>query len=145
MNLQRITPNHELGYRKRLLFNMKLSALLSIIMVFSTFANSYSQVEINLDIQNQPIIKVLDKIESDTYLRFIFGSEIYDFQKLISLSVEKAKLNEVIKLIFENRLSYDLNENVVLLKKSIEKQIKPNKMQEKTLKEQRNAKMNDVS
>jgi iron complex outermembrane receptor protein len=69
-------------------------------------------------VQNQPIIKVLDEIESETDLRFIFGSEIYDFQKLISLSVDKAKLNEVIKLIFENRLSYDLNENVVLLKKS---------------------------
>jgi len=132
MNLRSTTPYLGLKNRKRLLLNMKISALLSIIMVFSSFANSYSQVEISLDVQNQPIIKVLDEIESETDLRFIFGSEIYDFQKLISLSVEKAKLNEVIKLIFENRLSYDLNENVVLLKKSIEKQIAVNKIQTKT-------------
>ena len=118
MNLQSTIPYLGLENRKRLLLNMKISALLSIIMVFSTFANSYSQVEISLDVQNQPIIKVLDKIESETDLRFIFGSEIYNFQKLITVSVEKAKLNEVIKLIFENRLSYDLNQNVVLLKKS---------------------------
>ena len=132
MKLRCTIPYLGLKNRNRLLLNMKISALLSIIMVFSSFANSYSQVEISLDVQNQPIIKVLDKIESETDLRFIFGSEIYDFQKLISLSVEKAKLNEVIKLIFENRLSYDLNENVVLLKKSIEKQIAINKIQIKT-------------
>ena len=56
-------------------------------------------------------------------MRFIFGSEIYDFQKIISVSVKKAKLNEVIKLIFENNLSFDLSDNVVLLKKSSKEQI----------------------
>ena len=131
MNLQSTIPYLGLENRKRLLLNMKISALLSIIMVFSTFANSYSQVEISLDVQNQPIIKVLDKIESETDLRFIFGSEIYDFQKLISVSIEKAKLNEVIKIIFENRLSYDLNENVVLLKKSSQDQIVINTVKNK--------------
>ena len=132
MNLQSTIPILGVENKKRLLLNMKISALLSIIMIFSSFANSYSQVEISLDIKNQPIIKVLDEIESETDLRFIFGSEIYDFQKVISLSVNKAKLNEVIKLIFENRLSYDLNENVVLLKKSTEKQVEINNIQTKT-------------
>ena len=132
MNLQSTIPILGVENKKRLLLNMKISALLSIIMIFSSFANSYSQVEISLDIKNQPIIKVLDEIESETDLRFIFGSEIYDFQKVISLSVNKAKLNEVIKLIFENRLSYDLKENVVLLKKSTENQVAINNIQTKT-------------
>jgi len=132
MNLQSTIPIFGVENRKRLLLNMKISALLSIIMIFSSFANSYSQVEISLDIKNQPIIKVLDEIESETDLRFIFGSEIYDFQKVISLSVNNAKLDEVINLIFENRLSYDLNENVVLLKKSTEKQVEINNIQTKT-------------
>ena len=66
MNLQSTIPILGVENKKRLLLNMKISALLSIIMVFSTFANSYSQVEISLDVQNQPIIKVLDKIESET-------------------------------------------------------------------------------
>ena len=101
-------------------------------MIFSSFANSYSQVEISIDVENKPIIKVLDEIESETDLRFIFGSEIYDFQKRISISVDKAKLNEVIKLIFENRLSYDLNKNVVLLKKSSEQQSVINTVQAKS-------------
>lgn len=101
---------------------MKISLFLSIIMVFSTFANNnvYSQVEISIEVEDQPIINVLDNIESQTNLRFIFGSEIYDFQKKISLSVQNAKLDKVVKLLFENKLSYNLNENVVLLSKAIQ-------------------------
>ena len=82
MNLTRITHYCGLENKSRFLLNMKISALLSIVMIFSSFANSYSQVEISIDVKNQPIIKVLDEIESETDLRFIFGSEIYDFQKL---------------------------------------------------------------
>jgi TonB-linked SusC/RagA family outer membrane protein len=100
---------------------MKISLFLSLTMIFSTVANNnvYSQVEISIEVEDQPIIDVLDKIESQTDLRFIFGSDIYDFQKEISLSVENAELNTVIKLIFEDKLSYNLNENVVLLSKAI--------------------------
>ena len=107
--------------RLKTLSIMKISLFLSIIMVFSTFANNnvYSQVEISIEVVDQPIINVLDNIESQTDLRFIFSSQIYDFQKKISLSVENAKLDRVIKLIFENKLSYNLNENVVLLSKAI--------------------------
>ena len=99
---------------------MKISLFLSLTMIFSTVANNnvYSQVEISIEVEDQPIIDVLDKIESQTDLRFIFGSDIYDFQKEISLSVENAELNTVIKLIFEDKLSYNLNENVVLLSKA---------------------------
>jgi TonB-linked SusC/RagA family outer membrane protein len=101
---------------------MKISLFLSIIMVFSTSANNnvYSQIEISIEVEDQPIINVLDNIESQTNLRFIFGSEIYDFKKKISLSVQNAKLDKVIKLLFENKLSYNLNENVVLLSKAIQ-------------------------
>lgn len=101
---------------------MNISLFLSIIMVFSTFANNnvYSQVEISLDVEHQPIISILDNIESQTELRFIFGSEIYDFEKEVSLSVKNAKIDEIIKLLFENELSYTLTENVVLLSKAIQ-------------------------
>ena len=71
----------EKSLHPRLIMNITL--FLSIIMVFSTFANNnvYSQVEISLDVKDQPIINILDNIESQTELRFIFGSDIYDFQK----------------------------------------------------------------
>ena len=99
----------------------KLSLLLSFTLLFTAFAypKAYTQNDISFDVENETIISVLDKIELQTPLRFIFGSEIYDFEKTITLTVEKASLNEVIYLIFENKLSYELNENVVILSKTI--------------------------
>jgi len=118
MDLKRSNPLYGLKMSKKLIISMKLSAILSIFMVFTSFANSYSQVEISLSAENQTIISVLDKIESDTNLRFIFGSDLYDFQKIINVDFNKAKLKNVIELIFENKLIYDLNDNIVVLKKS---------------------------
>jgi len=118
MDLKRSNPLYGLKMSKKLIRNMKISAILSIVMVFSSFANSYSQVEISLSAKNQTIISVLDKIESETNLRFIFGSDLYDFQKVINVDFNKAKLKNVIELIFENKLIYDLKENIVVLKKS---------------------------
>ena len=85
-------------------------------MIFSAFAypKAYTQNDISFDVENETIISVLDKIESQTPLRFIFGSEIYDFEKTITLAVVKASLNDVINLIFENKLSYELNKNCLL-------------------------------
>lgn len=118
MDLKRSNPLYGLKMSKKLIRNMKISVILSIVMVFSSFAHSYSQVEISLSAENQTIISVLDKIESETNLRFIFGSDLYDFQKVINVDFNKAQLKNVIELIFENKLIYDLNENIVLLKKS---------------------------
>ena len=118
MELKRSNPLYGLKISKKLIRQMKLSAILSFAIGFSSFANSYSQVEISLSVENQSIINVLDQIESDTDLRFMFGSDIYDFQKVISVDFDKAKLNNVIALIFESKLIYDLKENVVVLKKS---------------------------
>ena len=118
MELKRSNPLYGLKISKKLIRHMKLSAILSLAICFSSFANSYSQVEISLSVENQSIINVLDQIESDTDLRFVFGSDIYDFQKVISVDFDKAKLNNVIALIFESKLIYDLKENVVVLKKS---------------------------
>ena len=64
MDLKRSNPLYGLKMSKKLIRNMKISVILSIVMVFSSFANSYSQVEISLSAENQTIISVLDKIES---------------------------------------------------------------------------------
>ena len=106
MDLKRSNPIYGLKISKKLITKMKISAILSIVTVFSSFASSYSQVEISLNIENQSIINVLDKIESETNLRFMFGSDIYDFQKVISVNFDKAKLNNVIEFIFESKLIY---------------------------------------
>ena len=98
---------------------MKISVLLSIIMTFSTFANSvvYSQVEISIDVENTEITSILDFIESTTALRFFYDNDIYDFKQKRTLSLKKVKIEEAISLIFEGNLDFKLSENIVILKK----------------------------
>ena len=122
MNFKIETPKNKKKNIHTFLRFKKISLLLCFTMIFSAFAHpkAYTQNNISFDVENETIISVLDRIESQTPLRFIFGSEIYDFEKTITLSVEKASLNEVIYLIFDNKLSYELNENVVILSKSTE-------------------------
>jgi TonB-linked SusC/RagA family outer membrane protein len=121
MNFKIETPKNRKKNINTFLRFKKISLFLSFIMIFSAFAypKAHTQNDISFDVENETIIRVLDRIESQTPLRFIFGSEIYDFEKTITLTVEKASLNEVIYLIFENKLSYELNENVVILSKTI--------------------------
>ena len=69
MDLKRTNPFYGLKISKKLIRNMKFSAILSLVIVFSSFANSYSQVEISLNVENQSIINVLDKIESSKCFR----------------------------------------------------------------------------
>jgi TonB-linked SusC/RagA family outer membrane protein len=100
---------------------LKISVLLSIIMTFSTFANSvvYSQVEISIDVENTEITSILDFIESTTALRFFYDNDIYDFKQKRTLSLKKVKIEEAISLIFEGNLDFKLSENIVILKKAI--------------------------
>ena len=80
-----------------------------LTVVFNTFANKnlYSQTEISLDLKNTSIIGVLDQIESTTDLRFIFDSDIFNFNEIRSLSIENQKLDQVLKTIFGGEVIYD--------------------------------------
>ena len=62
---------------------LRISAFLTVIMTFSTFANTnvYSQTEITVDVTNTEIINILDYIESTTNLRFFYDNDIYDAVK----------------------------------------------------------------
>tara|TARA_B100001059_G_scaffold236624_1_gene288358 strand:- start:6535 stop:9861 length:3327 start_codon:yes stop_codon:yes gene_type:complete len=98
---------------------LRISAFLTVIMTFSTFANTnvYSQTEITVDVTNTEIINILDYIESTTNLRFFYDNDIYDFEKKKTLSFKKVNIKEAINLIFDNNLDFRLSDNVVILKK----------------------------
>ena len=61
----------------------RITTLMMLTISFNSFANKnlYSQTEITLDLKNTTIIGVLDYIESNTELRFIFDSDIYNLIK----------------------------------------------------------------
>ena len=121
MKLRRLLSNNWQFNLTKAANIFKISVLLSVIMTFSTFANSvvYSKIEISIDVENTEITSILDFIESTTDLRFFYDNDIYDFKQKRTLSFTKVKIEEAISLIFENNLDFKLSENIVILKKII--------------------------
>ena len=79
----------------------------------------YSQTEITISVEDTSIIDVLDEIEANTKLRFIFDSSIYNFNQKVSISLEKKNIEETISALFNNLIEYQISENLVFLKKII--------------------------
>ena len=98
---------------------MKLSFILFFAFIFSAVANSFSQTEISLEMRNVKILDVLDEIEVDTDYRFIYSTNIYDFDKLISIDVKDQKISNVLDQIFDGKITYEVIDKRVLLKKKI--------------------------
>ena len=106
---------------------MKLSFILFFAFIFSAVANSFSQSEISLEMRNVKILDVLDEIEVDTDYKFIYSTNIYDFDKLISIDVKDQKISNVLDQIFNGKITYEVIDKRVLLKK---KMIISSKMEE---------------
>ena len=80
MNLNRNIVQRDQKKRLRAR-NIIFSLILGITFIFNSFASSnvYSQTEITISVEDTSIIDVLDEIEANTKLRFIFDSSIYNF------------------------------------------------------------------
>lgn len=98
---------------------MKLSFILFFAFIFSAVANSFSQTEISLEMRNVKILDVLDEIEVDTEYKFIYSTNIYDFDKLISIDVKDQKISSVLDQIFNGKITYEVIDKRVLLKKKM--------------------------
>lgn len=111
-------PNGAIGISIRdLKLKMKLSFILFFAFIFSAVANSFSQTEISLELRNVKVLDVLDEIEVDTDYRFIYSTNIYDFDQVISINVRNEKIANVLDQIFSGTITYEVIDNRVLLKK----------------------------
>ena len=88
--------------------NIIFSLILGITFIFNSFAsnNVYSQTEITISVEDTSIIDVLDEIEANTKLRFIFDSSIYNFNQKVSISLGKNNIEETISALFNNLIEY---------------------------------------
>ena len=118
LNSNSVQRNQKKRLRAR---NFIFSLILGITFIFNSFAsnNVYSQTEITISVEDTSIIDVLDEIEANTKLRFIFDSSIYNFNQKVSISLEKKNIEETIKAIFNNLIEYQISENLVFLKKVV--------------------------
>ena len=118
-----LTSKNLYRYPKKRLHDIKIifSFILGITFIFNSFAsnNVYSQTEITINVENTSIINVLDEVEAITQLRFIFDSNIYDFNQKVTLSLEKNNIEDFISVLFNNTIDYRISENLIFLKKIV--------------------------
>jgi TonB-linked SusC/RagA family outer membrane protein len=110
---------------KRKSINKGLKIMTTLIMLtfsFNSLANKnlYSQTEITINLKNTTIIGVLDYIESNTELRFIFDSDIYNFNKKVSISIRDKNLDQTLFALFGSKVIFQLKENLVFLKEVVD-------------------------
>ena len=98
---------------------MKISLFL-FLLINLTFAKSLSQDKITMNIESGTVFEVIDEIESKTDYKFIYITNVYDFEKKISISVIDQSIKLVLDMIFDNKLEYEvLGKKVFLKEKAI--------------------------
>ncbi len=103
---------------KRLFKIMKLTTFLIFISMISVFANSsYSQSKVlNLNMNKVTVREALLKIEDQSEYHFMYSGNIIDINRLISLNVRNAKIDEVLKQIFTGTdVGYTLKDRFIVL------------------------------
>lgn len=102
---------------KNLRLKLRLSFSLFLFVIISAVANTFGQTQITLDLKNEKIVKILDEIESQSEFKFIYSLDIYDFDRKISINVEKENIKNVLNMLFDNQIDYDVLDKKVLLKR----------------------------
>jgi TonB-linked SusC/RagA family outer membrane protein len=109
--------NKPIGYYSYNSFKMTMRLSVLLFLTFNlTVANSFSQEKLTLKVQNVNISQILDEIEAKTDYMFIYQLNVYDFNKTASIDVKNQPIKEVLDMIFENQLEYEVIDKKVLLK-----------------------------
>ena len=106
-------------YTNSLKMKVRLSIFLFFAFIFTASANSFSQTQISLNVENEKIVKILDEIEAMTEFKFIYRLDIYDFDKKVTIKVQKELIKNVLDQLFENQIDYNILDKKVLLKKKV--------------------------
>ncbi len=100
---------------------MKLT-LVFTLLVFVTFANSYSQgTNLSLNLKNADIRQVLQSIEDQTNYIFLYKDEIFDFNKKFSMDFENKNVNEILEFICQQAsVDFEIHNRQIILKERTE-------------------------
>ncbi len=97
---------------------MKLTAFLILISMFCVFASeSYSQSKmLNLNMEKVTVREVLSTIEDQSEYNFMYSGKIVDVSRQISINVQNAKIEEVLKSVFAGtNIDYTIKNRLIVL------------------------------
>lgn len=99
------------------LLMMKFTILLVLAVSFQSFAKSYGQEHISLNLEKVSLKKVLKTIEQQGVCRFVYKDELLPRDQRVSISVKDASLEDVMsRILRDTELAYKkLNGNLVVI------------------------------
>ena len=119
-----ISENGVCAYFSKISLKMKLSTFLLIVFVFQIQAKaSYGQnIKISLEMKQVTIKSVLNEIELKTDFKFLYEKNIFDANKMVSMSVKNEKLLSVLNTLFEDsKVAIVFLEKQIIIKPFVEK------------------------
>ena len=107
---------------------LKIAILIILVSVTNVFATlTYSQTaKVTLDMKNETLEQVLDKIEQQSEFYFIFNQKEIDVNRVVSINAESKLIDEILPdLGFESRNYYARFLAVIDIAKSSSTQVLP--------------------
>ena len=98
---------------------MKLSIYLFLISLFQIQASTYSQnTKVSLDVNEVPIAKVFELIESKTEFKFLVATYEVDVSRKVSIQKENASVTSILEDIFSGfSVTIEIVDKQILIKK----------------------------
>ena len=87
-----------------------------ILTLISTNIIYSSAQDITLKMNNSNLVQVIDEIEAISKYKFIYSLDAYDFNKVISVDVTNEKIDNLLDIIFNNEINYEIVDDKIILK-----------------------------
>ncbi|MCZ4695946.1 SusC/RagA family TonB-linked outer membrane protein [Ancylomarina euxinus] len=105
------------GIRRKWLFAMKNFILLFFVFSLNLNANIMSQARVSLDLTDVNIKTLINEIESQTELGFLYNLNEIKGVNNISVEANEETVKEILDRVLENTgLTYELDRNVIVIK-----------------------------
>ena len=105
-------------WKSKFLKRMRIVTLLILISITQTFAlDVYAQNKrLSLDLKNETIINILEKIEDQSEFYFMFDASRINVNQRKSVDCEKQLIGNILDQLFENTgITYSINDRQILL------------------------------
>ncbi len=101
---------------KKLLLPMKLTLIIIFLSVLQVSATVYSQITVNLDVQDKSIREVLKTIEQQSQVRFFYSDDLLVMNERIDIKADNENIIGVLDNIFsKSPLTYKAYDNNLIV------------------------------
>ncbi|AUP78936.1 TonB-dependent receptor [Flavivirga eckloniae] len=96
---------------------MKLTSLFVFASIFSSLANTGYSQPINLDVKNETVAKIIDRIEATTEYRFVYNTRFVNLKRRISIKANNKPIEGVLNDLFrKTQTTYKVSNKQIILK-----------------------------